>query len=306
MSDAIEKLLSSDEPSIRWKVRVKVRGEDPSCDSIRELQEQIRTSPRVEVLLSERGPDGSIPHGPYDKYYGAHWVLATLADIGYPPGDESLNPLSEQILDCWLSPRHVKGVRVIEGRPPRHASQEGNALYALLTLGLGGDRVDQLAENLLKWQWADGGWNCDSEPSAANSSFHESLIPLRGIALHGRMRGSQASLDAARRAGEIFLKRKLFRRQTDGSVINKRFLQLHYPCYWHYDVLFGLKVLAEAELLDDPRCEEALDLLESKRLDDGGSPLRGNTITLLISGRSPGGGRRGDPWSIGAGRAKSA
>ena len=50
------------------------------------------------------------------------------------------------------------------------------------------------------------------------------------------------------------------------------FVKLHYPCYWHYDILFGLKVLGEMGLLGDPRCADALDLLESKRLPDGGFP----------------------------------
>ena len=36
--------------------------------------------------------------------------------------------------------------------------------------------------------------------------------------------------------------------------------------------LFGLKVLAEAGFIDDPRCQDALDLLESKRLPGGGWP----------------------------------
>jgi len=56
----------------------------------------------------------------------------------------------------------------------------------------------------------------------------------------------------------------------DDSVINPEFTKLHHPCYWHYDVLFGLKVMCEAGLAKDRRCSEALDLLESKRLPDGG------------------------------------
>jgi hypothetical protein len=56
------------------------------------------------------------------------------------------------------------------------------------------------------------------------------------------------------------------------NVIDRNFILLHYPCYWHYDILFGLKVMAEAGFINDPRCTEALDLLESKRLPDGGFP----------------------------------
>ncbi len=62
----------------------------------------------------------------------------------------------------------------------------------------------------------------------------------------------------------------MFRRRRDGKVINEDFITLHYPCYWHYDVLMGLKVMAEAGFIRDQRCNDALDLLESKQLPDGG------------------------------------
>ncbi len=268
----IQTLLASDEPSIRWKVRVKVLGEDPQSESIHKLQREIRSSRRVKALLSERTRDGTIPFNPYAKWYGAHWVLATLADIGYPSGDDSLMPLAEQVLNCWLSKGHIDRVPIMQGRARRCASQESNALYSLLTLGLADERVDQLAVNLLKWQWPDGGWNCDKKPKAVNSSFHETVIGVRALALHGQLRDCEASLEAARQAAEIFLKRKLFRKQCDDAVMNEQFMLLHYPCYWHYDFLFGLKVLAEADLLTDKRCHEALNCLESKRLPDGGFP----------------------------------
>jgi len=59
-------------------------------------------------------------------------------------------------------------------------------------------------------------------------------------------------------------------------------------CYWHYDILFGLKVLGEAGLIDDPRCTEALDLLESKRLEDGGFPAEGKYYKIVKEAQ-PGG-----------------
>lgn len=84
--------------------------------------------------------------------------------------------------------------------------------------------------------------------------------------------GDRTARLAARRAAEIFLKRHLFKRQRDGALMRTEFALLHYPLYWHYDVLHGLKVMAEAGLIGDPRCGDALDLLESKRLSDGGWP----------------------------------
>jgi hypothetical protein len=161
---------------------------------------------------------------------------------------------------------------VLEGRARRCGSQEGNALYSTLALGIADERADQLAANLIRWQWPDGGWNCDRRPEARNSSFNETILPVRALSLHGKLRGSDASLEAAERAADIFLKRRMFRKLSDGSVIHPSIALLHYPPYWHYDILIGLKVMAEAGFIGDPRCAEALNLLESKRLPDGGFP----------------------------------
>ena len=270
--DIIDGLLSSDEPSVRLRTRLDILGSGPETPELISLREEVRASARVKALLSQRDAQGRIPGPAYRKWVGTHWVLAALADLGYPPGDEELVPLREQELAWLLGEKHQKKIRSISGRVRRCASQEGNALYALLALGLGDERADELAWRLCGWQWPDGGWNCDKRPEASHSSFMESLIPMRALILHARMTGSTASRKAADGAAEIFLKRRLFRRQSDGSIIHPDFVRLHYPCYWHYDILFGLKVLAEGDYLDDERCRDALDLLEDKRLADGGFP----------------------------------
>ncbi|MFQ6089537.1 MAG: hypothetical protein ACE5K0_11655 [Candidatus Methanofastidiosia archaeon] len=288
MKSIIKKLLNSDEPSIRFKVLVNVLGKDIKSPEIVKLQEEIKSSPRVRLLLSERGKDGKIPFHPYRKWCGAHWVLECLADIGYPPGDESLIPLKKQVYEWLFSSKHEERIKTIEGRVRRCASQEGNALYYLSFLGLADTRSEELAKRLIKWQWPDGGWNCDKNPKAINSSFMESLIPLRALALHARLTENTESRTAAERAAEIFLKRRLYKRQRDGSVISDDFVKLHYPCYWHYDVLFGLKVMAEAGFIKDERCRDALELLESKQLPDGGFPVEKKyyQVTKKVKGKT--------------------
>ncbi len=285
----IDRLLNSHEPSVRFKVLVNVLGKKPESAEIKKLQKEVKLSSRVRLLLSERGKDGKIPVNPYKKWYGAHWVMAVLADIGYPPAEESLIPLREQVYGWLFSKEHEKKIRAIEGRTRRCASQEGNAVYYLLTLGLADDRTEELARRLVKWQWPDGGWNCDKNPKAAKSSFWESLIPLRALALHARLTGNTQSKKAAKRASEIFLKRNLYKRQKDGTVMQEDFVKLHHPCYWRYDILFGLKVMAEAGFISDERCKDALDLLQSKRLPDGGFPAEAKYYRLgqkVPTGRS--------------------
>jgi hypothetical protein len=246
------------------------------------LREQIRTSTRARSL---RG--GLAEHKPqtYSKWRGSHWVLQSLADIGYPSGDPDLEPTCQAMVRTWLNGRYynefdgysvprgdprVHGVPMFEGRARRCASQQGSALLATLRLGWCGDEADDLVERLLHWQWPDGGWNCDTDPAASSSSVHETLFPMRGLAAYGHERSDAEATEGARRAAEVFLSRRLLWRRSTGRLIRKEWTRLHYPPYWHYDVLAGLKGLAEMGLATDDRCADALDLLESKQLPSGG------------------------------------
>ena len=295
----IDTLLHSDEPALRWKVLVRVLGEDPRSTKIKELHEVIRASARVKALLANGERRSEEEPKVYAKYRGAHWVLAALAEIGYPPGDESLLPMCQRVLRHWLStsfykefesnsavPKHrsAEGVPIIRGRYRRCASQQGNALYSLTALELAEEGRQRLAERLLHWQWPDGGWNCDRNPKADTSSFMETLLPMRGLAAYGELSGDRTVREAALRASEVFLSRRLFKRRSDGKVIYPNFRMLHYPLYWHYDLLGGLKAMAEMGLVKDWRCDDALDLLERKELPNGGWPAEGRFYSLAEPG----------------------
>jgi hypothetical protein len=284
----IERLLESDEPSIRWKVRVNVLGMDRDSGEIQALENEIKQSARVKALLQHVDASGILQgsRSVYDKWQGAHWVLMTLADIGYPRGDRALYPMADDVLKTWLAPRFFNefvterkaevygrdAVPVMEGRHRTCTSQQGNALYSLLRLGLEDDRLHQLAERLRYWQWPDGGWNCDKEPSAHTSTFIHTLYSMRALALYAKHTGDGESLAAARRAAEFFLKRRLYKRVSNGAVIAREFVKLHYPLYWHYDILGALKIFAEINFTDDARLTDALALLEAKALPSGGWP----------------------------------
>ena len=319
MEHMVNLLLAESDPCLQYKTRLVCLEEDPNSTPMRLLAQEVQASSRVGTLIQHRQPDGRLPEPAYAKFTGAHWVLSLLAEINYPPGDRVLIPLRDQVYETWLSPEHITdriveneasryksrpGVPWIQGRARRCASQQGNALWSILQLGIADERVDELAALLRRWQWPDGGWNCDRKTSAVHSSFHESLIPLRALALHAKLRCSQESHQAAMQAAEIFLKRSLYKRQRDGEIMHHDFVKLHYPCYWHYDFLFGLKVMAEADLILDPRCSDALDLLESKQLPGGGFPAE-RKYYRVVSEPQPGGSlvdwggtskKRMNPW----------
>lgn len=294
----VARLLRSGEPSIRWRTLVGVVGLPSRDPAVLAAVAAVPGSERVGRLLSERLADGTLPFHPYSaKWRGAHWVLVALAELGYPSGDDALVPLREQALDWVLSSeyerRHMGRVRG-QKLPTLHASIEGNLIWALLRLGLADERVDRLAARLLRAQWPDGGWNCDRRATGRVSSFGESLVPLRALNAYARTTRDCEAREAVLRASELFLGRRLFRRRTDGSIIDRSFLALHFPCYWHYDILFALTVLAEAELIDDPRCAEALDAVEAKRLPDGGFPAEAKFYR--VSSAHPGGGSSLVSW----------
>ncbi|MCJ7694038.1 MAG: hypothetical protein MUO40_01290 [Anaerolineaceae bacterium] len=268
----LESLLNNNDPIIQYKTRVYVLGEDPSHPNLVNLQGQILKSPIITMLLSERDGNGKIPHHPYKKWTGAHWVLTHLAELDYPQGDTSLLPLRDQVYEWLFSQRHQDSILSIQGRVRRCASQEANALFSSLALGLTDERTEKLAQNLLHWQWPDGGWNCDKKPDAYHSSFFETHTPLRALSLYSQITGAEKFRKAVENAAEVFIKRSLFRSQTTGKLISPEFLNLHYPVYWHYDILSGLMNIASVGCLSDIRCKEALDILESKQLPDGGFP----------------------------------
>ena len=168
-------------PEIRPKVLLYLDHLPANSAEVRQAQARLQETALVRQLLSDQNESGLIPFHPYNKWFGAHWVLACLADLGYPPGDERLRLLLDQCYTWLLSREHESRIITLEGRVRRCASQEGNCVYYSLALGLADERTQQLAERLLRWQWADGGWNCDKRPAAHVSSFNETWLPLRGL-----------------------------------------------------------------------------------------------------------------------------
>lgn len=211
------------------------------------------------------------PHDvhPYKKWQGVHWRLLSLVDLEAPADTRGVEPMLEDELGWIVGPRRLTKPPTVAGRVRRCASQEGMALRACVHFGLLDDRVHALAEALVRWQWPDGGWNCDKRPEAQRSSFHETWQSVLGLAAYHVVTGEAEALAAARAAAELLLDHRLFRSKRTGAVIHSEWLHLHQPTYWHYDVLAGLRAVDAVGAAGDPRATDALDHLEAVRRPDG-------------------------------------
>jgi hypothetical protein len=261
-------LLRSKDPSVRYLALTDILGETERSGEVRAAKRQIPEGARLRALLSGQRADGGFGVHWYKKWAGATWRLVSAVELGVSPE----NPVARRAADHVLS--RLPWVRTephqIRGRFRLHASVIGNPLGVCARLGMADDpRVRRIAHSLVRWQWPDGGWNCDSSERARHSSFYESLATLWGLNEYLRATNDASVRSAVDRAAELFLKHRLFRSCHGNGVMDSRWTRLHYPIYWHYDILQALRVLDRAGKLGDPRTGEALDLLESYRASDG-------------------------------------
>lgn len=102
-----------------------------------------------------------------------------------------------------------------------------------------------------------------------------------GLVEYYRSTDDKEALKSANKAAEFFLTHRIFRScrsqevrepETFHSMVHRgihSITELHYPLYWHYDVLQALVMLHRADKLADPRTKDAIDLVESKQQKDG-------------------------------------
>jgi hypothetical protein len=83
---------------------------------------------------------------------------------------------------------------------------------------------------------------------------------------------------------DLVLPRRLLWHRSDGTLVvpdwGGRADRIHYPVQF-YDVLFALQVMVDLGRIDDPRCADALSVLEAKQLPDGGFPLEEPSATTV-------------------------
>ena len=272
----IDWLLDSD-PAIRWQALRDLT--DAPADVVAAVRARVATEGWGARLLALQGDDGQWEGGalfparrlrsggsaqaPGQPWTATAYSLVSLQDFGVDPHDDAVRRAVAQVrANCrW---EHA-------GQPFFAGEVEPCINGMTVALGVYFDQhVDPVVARLVGEQLEDGGWNCEAENGSVRSSFHTTIRVLEGLLAHERATGGSAESLAARRRGEEYLlERKLFRRKSTGAVVDPAFLQFSFPTRWHYDVLRALEYFRLAGGPPDPRVDEAIDVLRSRRQRDG-------------------------------------
>jgi hypothetical protein len=202
------------------------------------------------------------------------YSLVVLMDLGLDPASKQARKMTDRV-----DKRLV--FKPLNNRPFLHGETEPCINGRILALGAYfKEPNDVLAQQLLREQLEDGGWNCEAveatpkRPLSQRSSFHTTICVLEGLLLYERAGRKSAAVTKARKRGEKYLlDRQLFRSLRTGEVIDKRWLRFSFPTFWHYDVLRGLDYLRNAGIKPDHRIREAIGIVIKRRHQNGRWPL---------------------------------
>ena len=263
---AVAWLLSCDEPAVRYLTRRELLGDqDGPASAVDAAQILEGPRPRRCWAASSRTAASSPSLSEVDR---GPLAAGVAGGAGCPAGEPRLQTAASTVLD-WLTGRsHRQRVQVIDGLARRCASQEGNALAVACRLGMAGD-----GPSCSPGRWWPGsgqtvaGTVTCGPAAAAPRSTSRSRPPGACTSIGGPR--ARSGPGGGRPGAELFLSHRLARSLSDGQVIDRRWLALHYPPYWHYDVLQALLVLSRLGKAGDPRAGEALELLIRRRRPDG-------------------------------------
>jgi hypothetical protein len=251
---------------------------DAPADEVAAERARVATEGAGARLLALQGADG--------RWGGAAWnrgwdstmhALMLLRDMGLHPdqGRRAVSLVSDRVTWQGCGPQECDGNAFFQGELEPCINGQVGAVGAYF-----GQDVQGIVDRLLGEQLADGGWNCEAPNSSTRSSFNTTICVLEALLEYERAVGGSPEVTRARLRGqEYLLDRRLFRRRSTGEVIERdrkdgaAWTRFAFPTWWHYDVLRGLEYLRSAGVAPDERVAEAIDLVASKRDDDGRWPL---------------------------------
>jgi hypothetical protein len=270
-------LLDSD-PAIRWHVMRDLT--DAPAEEVATERARVAAEGVGAQLLALQGTDGRWGGTAWNRGWNSTMhVLMLLREIGLDSESDEARRAVGRVRDrvTWTGcgPREYDGNPFFAGEVEPCINGQVAAVGAYF-----GQDVRGIVDRLLTEQLPDGGWNCEAANGSTRSSFNTTICVLEALLEYELRFGSTSEITGARLRGqEYLLERRLFRRRSTGEVIERdrksgaTWTRFAFPTWWHYDVLRALDYLRSAGVAPDERVAEAIELVKSKRDDDGRWPL---------------------------------
>ena len=217
------------------------------------------------------------------RFRGAIWALMLLGEMAVLP-----NPRIKKECERFFNLHQTDNGAFSYDSRHREKNQHddpcltGNMIRTLIVLGYGKDpRIRRAIDWMPEAQMEDGGWNCDYPQfqgvKVRHSSFMSSIEPLWAYSEIPRQKWTRGMKRSIERGAEFLLMHRLYKADHhEWMPMNRTFTTLHFPMYYYYDILHGLRVLTKLGYGDDERMRDAAHLVMSKMRPDGRWVLEGD------------------------------
>lgn len=284
--DVLSWLLEDTDPAVRMHALRDLLDRPETDPEVRAAQAAIMASAPVADILGQQHQDGYwvAPERFYTaKYRGTVWQLIVLAELGADGSDPRIQRACSFILD--MSQDRQGGGFSAEGSA-RNGGQHsyvipcltGNMVFALLRLGCGDKRVQEAVDWITTYQRFDDGdvaaprgWPYDRYAMCwGRHTCHMGVVKaMKALTEIPQVDRSEAIRVCLANAAEFMLIHHVHKRSHDLNRLSKPgWSKFGFPLMYQTDTLEILNLLLDLGHRDT-RMAEAVELVRSKRRDDG-------------------------------------
>jgi hypothetical protein len=207
------------------------------------------------VYLKSDAALASIRRDPYwPKWDSPWWHMLLLHEMGLASSipQATIDTMVETLKSHYLPTFPIREDELPPGVDPRrqimcHCAL-GSIYQVLFAAGVEVDReLPWIRPWFMKYQLPDGGLNCDEAAylkEKPSSSLVSTLPVLEAVLLCTNRPFSEEELRFLDRGAQYLMDHRLFRRRSNGEVIDNDWLEAKFPRYYDYDFLRGYTFLA--------------------------------------------------------------
>lgn len=274
-AEVINWLLEPENLSIRYRTLTEILCRDENDPEVHQVKALIPSSKPVERIFSKMDPKGfwyfvdkRTQRGKGDgtdywDYTTTHFNLAFLSELGMDKSDPRIAMAADRYLNLQQS----------DGDYLDHMS----CLYAynlrtLIRMGYQeDDRVQRTIQLLVSSVRHDGGYLCDMHEGKYKTMLTKSCVrgSIKALMAFSEIPKLWNTTRCMKLVSYFLDRRGIFNTQQPSEPVTKEITTTIFPFTWRgslLEVLLGLSIMGHGV---SPRLQQAWDLLETKKDDDG-------------------------------------